>query len=33
MPRRPTVPRKAKYEQTPANRVTARFAAKIMTRG
>jgi small subunit ribosomal protein S7 len=33
MPRRPTIARKTKYEQVPANRTTARFTAKLMTNG
>jgi len=33
MPRRASIPRKAKYESTPANRTTARISAKLMTDG
>ena len=33
MPRRTSIPRKAKYEAVPANRTTARFSAKLMTNG
>ncbi len=33
MPRRQSVPRKAKYETVPANRTTHRFTAKLMTNG
>jgi|SRR5579884_1983240 small subunit ribosomal protein S7 len=33
MPRRPTVPRKLKYQTTPANRVTARFESKLLRNG
>ena len=33
MPRRASTPRKAKYEQVPANRTSARFHAKLMTNG
>ena len=33
MPRRISTPRKAKYEQIPANRTTARFHAKLMKEG
>ncbi len=33
MPRRQSVPRKAKYQTVPANRTTHRFTAKLMTSG
>ena len=33
MPRRISMPRKAKYEQIPANRTTARFHVKLMKEG
>jgi small subunit ribosomal protein S7 len=33
MPRRASIPRKAKYQTVPANRTTARFTAKLMTNG
>ena len=33
MPRRSSIPRKAKYEQIPASRTTARFHAKLMKEG
>ncbi|RPI32524.1 MAG: 30S ribosomal protein S7, partial [Actinomycetota bacterium] len=33
MPRRSSIPRKAKYESTPANRTTARVTAKLMNDG
>jgi len=33
MPRRTSVPRKTKYETVPANRMTARFSAKLMKGG
>ena len=33
MPRRPTVPRKSKFQQAPANPTTARFVSKIMMNG
>ena len=33
MPRRTSMPRKAKYQTVPANRTTARFSAKLMTNG
>ena len=33
MPRRASIPRKAKYEATPANRTTARITAKLMSDG
>src|SRR6478735_5308029 len=33
MPRRTSIPRKSKYETIPANRMTARFSAKLMKGG
>ena len=33
MPRRTSIPRKTKYEVVPANRITARFSAKLMKGG
>src|SRR5918999_6420094 len=33
MPRRASMPRKAKYQTAPANRTTSRFTAKLMTSG
>src|ERR687890_311437 len=33
MPRRTSIPRKAKYQNVPVNRATARFSAKLMTDG
>src|SRR3954462_15940414 len=33
MPRRASIPRKAKYQTVPANRTTSRFTAKLMTNG
>ena len=33
MPRRTSIPRKTKYEIVPANRMTARFSAKLMKGG
>src|SRR6266480_2930450 len=33
MPRRTSIPRKTKYETVPANRMTARFSAKLMKGG
>ena len=33
MPRRSSIPRKAKYEATPVNRTTARITAKLMNDG
>ena len=33
MPRRTSIARKTKYEVVPANRMTARFAAKLMKGG
>src|SRR4029078_2761603 len=33
MPRRTSIPRKTKYETVPANRITARFSAKLMKGG
>jgi len=33
MPRRTSIPRKTKYETIPANRMTARFSAKLMKGG
>ena len=33
MPRRISIPRKAKYQSTPTNRTTSRFTAKLMTSG
>ena len=33
MPRRTSIPRKSKYETIPANRLTARFSAKLMKGG
>ena len=33
MPRRTSIPRKTKYEAVPANRMTARFSAKLMKGG
>ena len=33
MPRRTSIARKTKYETVPANRMTARFSAKLMKGG